>query len=363
MRIVQYHPRALVGDGGISNSVRRLSAAMVEAGADVAIAHQPGPATPPFAADAGGATWAPVHHRGWRGIQVPTDLGTVLAGADVLILNSAWTAHNFRAGQVAIAEGVPYVVADRGAYDPSILRRRRRIKRAWWRVLESRVVHRALALHLFFASEEHVIRRLGFAGDIIVAPNGVRVPTDAVWDGGSGGYILFIGRFDPEHKGLDLLVRAVAAVPATERPQVRLHGPDWRGGKAKLKALVADLDVEPWVRIGPAVYGQQKWQLLTAAAGFVYPSRWEAFGNSVAEAAAIGLPVLVTPYPLGRYLAGHDAAVLADTTVDGLVEGLRRLQSPEGTQAGTRAAALVRDGFTWEAVADAWLAQLERLMS
>jgi len=39
MRIVHYHPRALLGDGGVSNSVRRLSAALARCGAEAVIAY------------------------------------------------------------------------------------------------------------------------------------------------------------------------------------------------------------------------------------------------------------------------------------------------------------------------------------
>ncbi|CAN5412869.1 glycosyltransferase [soil metagenome] len=363
MRIVQYHPRALVGDGGISNSVRRLSAAMVAAGADVVIAHQAGPTSSPFAADAGDARWQPVRHVGMRGVQVPMGLHRVLDGADVLILNSAWTAHNVRAGAVATARGVPYVVADRGAYDPLILDRRRRVKRVWWHLLERRLVHRARALHVFFASQEGLVRRLGFDGELIVAPNGVIAPGGGGWDGGSGGAVVFIGRFDPEHKGLDLLVRAVASLPVDERPQIRMHGPDWRGGKAELETLVDALALRPWVHISQPVYGEEKWGLLRTAAGFAYPSRWEAFGNSTAEAAALGVPVLVTGYPLGRYLADHGGAMLAETTVEGLADGLRRLQGPDAAATGLRASQLVEDAFSWDAVARDWLAQLDGMLS
>ena len=56
-----------------------------------------------------------------------------------------------------------------------------------------------------------------------------------MWDGGSGGYVLWLGRFDPEHKGLDLLLQALALLPSRERPTLRIHGPDWRGRKQKVR--------------------------------------------------------------------------------------------------------------------------------
>jgi glycosyltransferase involved in cell wall biosynthesis len=361
MQIVQYHPRALAGDGGISNSVRRLSKAMVDGGAEVRIAYEPNHSLG-NAAEAGDAIWRPTRHRGWQGFRVPVAFEDVLAGSDVLILNSAWTTHNVRAASVARGTDLPYVIADRGAYDPLILQRRRVAKRVWWRMMEERAVLGARALHVFFDSQEKAVRDLGFRGDILVAPNGVDVPPRVSWDGGSGGYLLYIGRFDPEHKGLDLLVRAVKLLPAADRPEIRMHGPDWRGGKLELASLVSELGIEACVLIGPPVYGSEKWDLMKSAAGFVYPSRWEGFGNSTAEAAALGLPVLVTGYPLGRYLASHSAAFLVETSVVGVADGLVRLRSAEASSVGTKASKLVREAFTWDAVARDWLKQLAVLI-
>jgi glycosyltransferase involved in cell wall biosynthesis len=346
-----------VGDGGVTNSVRRLSAAMADEGARLVIAYQASDGPSPRDDR---VTWQPVRHAGVAGIQVPLDLADVLAGCDMLILNSAWTAHNVRAGAIARAAGVPYVVADRGAYDPLILQRRRLLKDGWWRAFERRLVFGARAMHAFFPSQEQALRDLGYRGEVIVAPNGVQVPEGLRWDGGTGGYLLFVGRFDPEHKGLDLLLRAVASMPSAERPELRLHGPDWRGGKPRVVALIDELGLHGWAHVGSPVYGAEKWQLYTAAAGFVYPSRWEGFGNAPAEAAALGIPTLVTPYPLGRWFAEQGAAVLAEPDPASLARGLRTLLGPGASMIGRRAADTAQ-AFTWAAVARAWLTQMAAL--
>src|SRR6266516_7804748 len=108
-----------------------------------------------------------------------------------------------------------------------------------------------------------------------------------------------------------------------------MHGPDLHGQKGSVARLNAELGLEVWVTLGEAVYGTQKRRLLESAAGFVYPSRWEAFGLSVVEAVSLGIPTLVTPYPLGRFLAESGGAILADPTPDGVARGLRRLGGPD----------------------------------
>jgi len=355
MQITQYHPRAASGDGGITNSVRRLSAAFVRAGARAIIVCDTDAAPP---SDDDGVEWRPVAHRRVGRILIPTGLGEAFAGSEVVVLNSAWTSHNALAGRVARRNGIPYVMAPRGAYDPLILRRRRLLKRAWWHTVERELTTRAAAVHIFFESQASHLRSLGYAGALIVAPNGVVPPTGHRWIGPAGEYLLYLGRFDPEHKGLDLLVRAVAGLPSGQLPPLRLHGPDWGGGKERLARLVRDLTVEDRVQVGDAVHGDAKWDLIARARGFVYPSRWEGFGNSVAEAAVLGVPTLVTPYPLGTFLAERDAAVLAPATIDGLRDGLLRLVGDEAEAIGDRARLLVRDHFSWDEVARTWIDQL-----
>lgn len=355
MRIVRYYPRAVVGDGGITNSVWCHSRELVRAGASVTIAYDGG--EPP---SGDGIEWRRVPHSGWP--SAPVGLEPVLEGADLMVLHSAWAWHNVRAGAVARRMGVPYLLEPRGAYDPRILRRKRLLKRVWWWLWERRLVHEARAVHVFWDEERPHVERLGYEGAFVVAPNGIEMPEGRAWDGGSGGYVLWIGRFDPEHKGIDLLLKALHALPEAGRPPLRLHGPDARiGGKDRMRALVEELGIGAWVTIGDPVYGDDKYDLLESAVGFVYPSRWEGFGNSVAEAASVGLPVLTTPYPLGEWLAREGGGFVAGADPRALADGLRRLVSPDAASVGARGREVIST-ITWDRVAASWLDQVRRIL-
>jgi glycosyltransferase involved in cell wall biosynthesis len=257
---------------------------------------------------------------------------------------------------------VPYLLEPRGAYDPHILRRRKIAKRAWWVTWERQLVAGARAIHIFFEEERPHIAALGYRGALVRAPNGIETPKEIRWDGGSGRYVLWLGRFDPEHKGLDLLLRAMQLIPPAERPALRLHGPEFRGGKEKIRTMIGALEVDEWITIGDAVHGRAKWDVLSHASGFVYPSRWEGFGNSVAEAVSLGIPTLVTPYPLGRYLASRGGAIMAEPTPEGLAAGLRTLRTPQAADVAIKGARIMREDMSWDTVARSWLAQTEALL-
>jgi glycosyltransferase involved in cell wall biosynthesis len=358
LRIVRYHPRALVGDGGMTNSIKKWSRGMVKAGAHVTVVCEDG-AEPP-AEDR--LEWRPIPHRGPRSVKAPVGLKGLFEGADVVVLHSGWTYHNVRAAATARKLGIPYFLEPRGAYDPSIVRRKSLLKKAWWIALEGRLVHGARAIHLFFEQERPHLGALGYRGPVLIASNGVDAPPRDLWDGGSGGYVLWLGRFDPEHKGLDVLLRAMKCLRTHERPPLRLHGPDWRGRKREVEAMIAELDLQKHVTVGPAAYGEEKRQLLVQAAGFVYPSRWDACPNSVLEAISLGVPTLVTPYPLGRCFADKQGALLAESDPESLANGLRRLLSVDAAAIGRRGAEITRTELSWDQVARTWLTQAQALL-
>lgn len=360
MHIVRYYPRAVAGDGGITGAVRRWSDAFVRQGSTSVIAYLSGTGEPP--AQPPGVSWVPVHHVGFNGYQVPIGLRSVLGDADVLVLHSAWTSYNVAAAAVARQMRVPYILEPRGAYDPHIVARRPRHKRAWWRLLEEPLVKRARAVHVFFDEERPHLAALGFRGPVVVAPNGAGAPPGHEWDGGSGGYIAWLGRFDPEHKGLDLLLQGLARLPEARRLPLRLYGPDWRGRRQDVADMINTLGLADWVSIRPPVHGDVKYDVLSKARGFVYPSRWEAFGNSVVEAACLGVPLAVTQYPLGSYLAKRSAAVQGSTSPSGVADALYGVAQSDSGEMGARARRIAHHDFAWDTVAKAWIAQVEALL-
>jgi len=358
LRIVRYHPRALVGDGGMTNSIKKWSRGMVNAGAHVRIVCE-GRAEPPRDDR---LEWKPVPHRGPNAMRTAVGLEEAFEGGDVVVLHSGWTFHNIRAAATARKLGIPYFLEPRGAYDPAIVHRRPLVKKAWWLGLEGPLVRDARAIHVFFEQERPHLDALGYHGPVLVASNGVEAPPRDLWDGGSGGYLLWLGRFDPEHKGLDILLDAMTRLPADSRPQLRLYGPDWRGRKAQVQSMIEALGLQAHVSLGPAAYGEEKRRLLVEAAGFVYPSRWDACPNSVLEAISLGVPTLVTPYPLGSFFAEKKGAFVAEPNPESLADGLRRLLSTHATAVGRRGAEITRTELSWDQVARAWLAQAESVL-
>jgi glycosyltransferase involved in cell wall biosynthesis len=106
--------------------------------------------------------------------------------------------------------------------------------------------------------------------------------------------LAFTGRLVP-HKGVNVILEALASLPSDVVLLVIGAGPRL----PNLVGLARRLDVEDRVRFCPAVSDADLPFYLALADVFVFPSqnRLEGFGLAVAEAMAIGLPVVVADLP------------------------------------------------------------------
>lgn len=359
MRVVHYYPTALDGSG-VTVALWAWARMTAAAGLDVVVAcGRPRGERPWFDASDGAVEILDVAHRGRRRlITHPIRLGRVLRTGDVLVLHEGWVPANFVAARAARTLSIPYVVMPHGVYERawrSYLRGPVRLRER----AEGALLERAAAVHLFFESEAADVRALAEGVRMLVAPTGFNVPP-AQWSSG-GRYLAWIGRYDPYHKGLDLLAEAVALLPESRRPSIRLRGYDYRGGQIRLATRVNELGIGPWFDIGPAIEAQEKVAFLLGAAGYVHPSRWESYGIALVEALSLGLPTLASArIRMAPSLARAGAALLADPEPAQLADGLERLLAAP-PELSRQARAFVATALAWDRIIPRYLDDLGRI--
>lgn len=177
------------------------------------------------------------------------------------------------------------------------------------------------------------------------------------------GFLLYFGRLDIFHKGLDTLLEAVALI-VRDRPdiEIRIAG---RGKDAeRLAALVRELGIEKNVRLLGAVSDAERSELLAGAEVQLMPSRFEGFGLAAAEAMAAGVPLVassagslpeVVDAPRGGVLvpAGDPRALAKQVN--------RLLDDPVARAALSSSARESARRFSWSAVADAHLRFIQNI--
>lgn len=349
MRFVSYYARAISDSSGVTAALWAWANALTAAGQEVVVVHAGGPRRSPDAAlDVRGVTDMTVCHLGrGRSTHMPVGLQRVLRRGDILLLHEGWVVSNQVAAAISLASSVPYIVVPHGVYEPGILASLKP-PRPIRTLLERAMLERALAVHVFWDSERELVRAVAPGARTIVVPtgfSGVGPPGT-----GGGGYVGWLGRYDPVHKGLDLLLEGLATIDPAARPVLRMHGPDYNGGFAATRAVVDRLGLGPWVQLRGPVHGDEKRDFLARADGYVHPSRWESHSIALLENLAIGVPSVVSSaIHIAPALRAADAAIVAAPTPEGLAAGLLALP---GATPGLRirGAAFVRDEFAWPVV-------------
>ncbi len=361
MRFISYYPRATSDLSGVTEALWGWAAALIDAGHDVLVLHAGGERLSPDPRhERSGLADEEIPHRGGgRTTHRPIGIERWLRPTDVLLLHEGWVMSNVVAARAARRVGCPYVLVPHGVYEPGIIATLKR-PHAPRRMIERTVIQGAAAVHVFFASEVPLIRAMApRTPPLIVAPIGFDLGSER-WIGG-GGYLAWIGRYDPIHKGLDTLIEAVAQLPPDERPTIELRGPDFNGGFPRTVDQIRRLGLDRWIHALGPIAGREKAEFLCRSDGFLMPSRWEGYGIALVENLAIGAPCLVSDtIHLAEPLRDAGAAVLAPPTVAGLVDGLRRLATADPTALGDRGRSFVQAAFSWPDVTAAFVDGVER---
>jgi glycosyltransferase involved in cell wall biosynthesis len=257
-------------------------------------------------------------------------------------------------------EKIPYVVEPIGMYVPRV--RSLWLKRMYHRVLGREMLAGASVIVTTAEQEQSDLIAGGIPKEkIVLRRNGVEGPQvppergrfrEALGIPPEAKLLLFLGRLS-EKKSPQLLLQAFAKIIASETlSQAPMHvafvGPDEAGMLAKLKKMAASIAPPGRIHFSPALADTPKWQAYRDADIFVLPSQNENFGNTAAEAAAAGTPVIVTDQcGIAPLLAGVAGLVVKHDEI-ALANALQELLHDETLYARLQAGcATVRDALDW----------------
>jgi glycosyltransferase involved in cell wall biosynthesis len=278
---------------------------------------------------------------------------------DVVHLHSVFLWPTYAAARIAKSAAVPYLVAPRGMLGTTVIRRKSRlVKSAWIRLVEQRTIAQAAGLHLTSDVEIADVRELGLQlPKVHCVPNGLDWPSShsplaaGPFADLPRPYVLFLSRIDRK-KGLDRLLQAWKRVEG--EITLVIAGNDEEGYREELERVAIAERISERIRFIGAVADEHKWALYENALLFVLPSYSENFGNTVAEAMAMGCPVAITPeVGLARFVTDHCAGVVSEgepTVFARAIESLVRDPALRATM-GARGRVAAREFLSCAAVA------------
>lgn len=265
-----------------------------------------------------------------------------------------WQLNHHNTANLAQKLKIPRIVSPRGMLEPWCLNHRKFRKQVAWRLYQHRDLKLSQCLHATSESEARQFRTLGFTQPVVLLPNGVTLPT-AIQSlelkntpRSKQREVLFLSRIHPV-KGLLNLVAAWKN-NVTEGWILRIVGDSEDGHETAVRTAIDDAGLDKSVRIEPAVHSAEKWNYMRRADIVVLPSASENFGIVVAEALAVGTPVITTTGTPWQRLIDYDCGWYVEPSIDGLSEALRSSMSTAAErlgEMGNRGKTWVQDEFSW----------------
>lgn len=268
------------------------------------------------------------------------------------------------AATIARWQGVPYTVRTIGQLTPWALTQSLLKKQIYTWLIERHNLNRAAAIHCTSLNEAEDVRNFGIETPIINLPLGVEPPVvypqaqqelrQRYKIPAETPIVLFLSRLHYK-KRPDLLLEALAELAQDNNNfHLILAGSGEPHYFNYLLNQVSSLGLKSQTSFAGFVTGEDKDLLLQGSDIFVLPSFSENFGIAIAEAMAVGLPVIVTPdVQIAPDIADAEAGLVVEGEVETLKSAIAMLlTSPEQRhQLGENGKRLVSRQYSWKAIA------------
>ncbi len=283
-----------------------------------------------------------------------------LKGNTVVHLHGGWVPLYYPLAMLLKKQQIPFVLTAHGAYNTIAMQRSSLIKKFYFRLFEQKVLRAAYKIHCIGESEVKGLNRLYSDKKAVLLPYGFEIgqleteyvsPTEFV--------VGFVGRIDIYTKGLDLLLSAFSAFKG-KNPDSKL----WIVGSSNemdaLNKRIIEQGLQHSVVLWGSKFGDEKESLMRQMAVFAHPSRNEGLPASVLEAAALGIPSLVTKATnIGSFILKYNAGIVVeDEDVEGLTSALFALKKHFDNKTlvtmGLNGRNMVSESFNWNTIVDAF---------
>lgn len=285
---------------------------------------------------------------------------------DLVIFHEAYRVDYLEISRELRSNHIPYVIIPHGELGEEA-QKKKHLKKVVANLLLFRpFINGAAAIQCLSEREEKMTK---FGKKRIIGTNGIPIPDiTKEYKEHEGIDILYIGRLDAYHKGIDILLQAVgkqAEFMRAQRAHLRIYGPDIQGRGDVIRDIIQKENIEDLVSLFSPISGKEKEEELTKCDFFIQTSRFEGMPMGILEALSYSIPCLVTQgTTLGETIQKCNAGWMADTNAESVSSALKTaiLEKDKYEEYGLNGRALVKGKFAWNQIAKDTLSQYEKLV-
>lgn len=275
---------------------------------------------------------------------------------DLVVFHETYRAEYLKIAKNLRINKIPYIIIPHGELTKEAQKKKWLKKKAANLLLFNKFINGASAIQCLSQRE---LETTNFGKNKFIGTNGVDMPKIRKNDFNENKInFTYIGRLDPFHKGIDLMIKAIALrkdLLLENNCFFNLYGPDRFGWGDGIRKMISENGVDNLVQLHSEVSGAEKEKILPDDTDvFIQTSRFEGMPMGVLEALSYGLPVLITEgTTLGSCVREYNAGWVADTAIESIAKSFEKVieEKARFAKKSQQAIRLVEENFEWNKIA------------
>ncbi|MDO6803820.1 glycosyltransferase [Wenyingzhuangia sp. 1_MG-2023] len=211
---------------------------------------------------------------------------------DLIHLQHVWDPYVHIMAWIARLKGIPYIITPRGMLEPWIMQQNPLKKKTGMWLYQRKDLAKANVIHVTCDLEKENVQKLGFINTMVNIPNGINVPLiPSPKENYGTKKIVFLSRIHLK-KGIEILLDAWKNIDH-QGWELEIAGNGENDYIESINNKIGKEQIKNVALVGPQ-YDNAKWDFIKNADVFILPTYSENFGIVVAEALAVGVPVITT---------------------------------------------------------------------
>ena len=277
-----------------------------------------------------------------------------LSDDTIFHIHGGWIPVFYSISRRLTSSSLPFVFTPHGAYNTIAMQKNKWIKKIYFALLEKNLLLKAKSIHHIGQSETLGLSQIYNGQNMTLLPYGFTPDTAVLSKSPDKKCIFgFVGRMDIYTKGLDLILKAFSQLPKElQRAELWIvgDGPE----RSDLEKMATLYSISDKVVFWGSKFGHEKSEIMSKMDVFIHASRNEGLPASVLEAAAMGIPCIVTEATnIAENITLHEAgiAVKNENTTElnkAMVTMVKAWQHNILDQYSQRCEEMVRRSYSWE---------------
>ena len=243
---------------------------------------------------------------------------------DLVVFNEVYKKGYIKLYKECLKNKIPYIVIPHGCLVKTAQKKKHLKKILGNLLLFNRFIKKANCLQ--FLTNQELDNSILKNKNYIISGNGVSLPNYV--NKCTNNNLVYIGRYDVNTKGLDLLVNVCKNNKdwfKNNNVKIMLYGRNSDSNKEKLEEMI-DKDTENIIVLNDEIYNKEKEDVLINAYGFIQTSRHEGQPMGIIEALSIGLPCIVTYQTnFGEFVNKYNCGIGINIDLNEIFEAIKKL--------------------------------------